>query len=79
MDAGTAGVNVNPQTSKGRRNMAVCAAGVLVAEFVTIPFVLPLIVGDDKIIKPSVGAFGLDDVAGALLIVLTIWVLEMLV
>jgi hypothetical protein len=79
MDAGSAGVNVNPQTAKGRRNMAVATAGVLVASFVTIPFVLPLIVGEGKLIKPSVEGFGLDDVVGALLIVLTIWVLEMLV
>lgn len=74
-----AGVNVNPRTSSGRRNMAVAAAGVLVASFVTLPYVLPLIVGEGKLIKPSVDGFGLDDVVGAFLIVLTIWVLEMLV
>jgi hypothetical protein len=76
-DAAT--VNVAPTSKSGRRNLLVLVGGVLLAEMFVYPIVGGMLVGDGKPIKDSGASFGLDDVLHAVVIGLTVWLVEMIV
>jgi hypothetical protein len=76
-DAAT--VNVAPTSKTGRRNLLVVVAGVLLAEMFAYPLVGGMLVGEGKPIRDSGAGFGLDDVLHALVIALTVWLVEMIV